>query len=120
MLCDIRMPGTGGVHRAPQAIEIEPDPAILMPTAVNDATSAALCMQRGARAYLTNPIELADLARAVQRALKRREKLLEKRQLIQWLTEESITRAAAPQREPMKLERLSIATLEPLVSALEA
>ena len=72
MLSDIRMPGTSGVDLVPQALEIEPDLAILMLTAVNDATSAALCMQRGAMDYLTKPIELADLGRAVQRALKRR------------------------------------------------
>src|SRR6266566_1032449 len=92
----------------------------LMLSAVNDATSAALCMQRGAMDYLTKPIELADLARAVQRALKRREMLLENRQLNQWLKEEVSTRTAELQRERMKLERLSIATLEALVNALEA
>jgi putative two-component system response regulator len=120
MLCDIRMPGTSGVDLVPQAIEIEPDLAILMLTAVNDATSAALCMQRGAMDYLTKPIELADLGRAVQRALKRREMLLENRQLNQWLKEEVTTRAAELQRERMKLERISVATLEALVNALEA
>jgi putative two-component system response regulator len=120
MLCDIRMPGTSGVDLVPQAIEIEPELAILMLTAVNDATSAALCMQRGAMDYLTKPIELADLGRAVQRALKRREMLLEHRQLNQWLKEEVTTRTAELQRERMKLERLSIATLEALVNALEA
>src|SRR3989440_9670986 len=64
MLCDIRMPGTSGVDLVPAALEIEPELAILMLTAVNDATSAALCMQRGAMDYLTKPIELADLGRA--------------------------------------------------------
>jgi putative two-component system response regulator len=120
MLCDIRMPGTSGVDLVPQALEIEPELAILMLTAVNDATSAALCMQRGAMDYLTKPIELADLGRAVQRALKRREMLSENRQLNQWLKEEVTTRTAELQRERMKLERLSIATLEALVNALEA
>lgn len=120
MLCDIRMPGTSGVDLVPQALEVEPELAILMLTAVNDATSAALCMQRGAMDYLTKPIELADLGRAVQRALKRREMLLENRQLNQWLKEEVTTRTAEVQRERMKLERLSIATLEALVNALEA
>jgi putative two-component system response regulator len=118
--CDIRMPGTSGVDLVPDALEVEPELAILMLTAVNDATSAALCMQRGAMDYLTKPIELADLGRAVQRALKRREMLLENRQLNQWLKEEVTTRTAELQRERMKLERLSIATLEALVNALEA
>ena len=120
MLSDIRMPGTSGVDLVPQALEIEPDLAILMLTAVNDATSAALCMQRGAMDYLTKPIELADLGRAVQRALKRREMLLENRELNQWLKEEVTTRTAELQRERNRLERVSTATLEALVNALEA
>jgi putative nucleotidyltransferase with HDIG domain len=120
MLSDIRMPGTSGVDLVPQALEIEPDLAILMLTAVNDATSAALCMQRGAMDYLTKPIELADLGRAVQRALKRREMQLENRHLNQWLKEEVTTRTAELQRERNRLERVSTATLEALVNALEA
>ena len=120
MLCDVRMPGTSGVDLVPQAIEIEPDLAILMLTAVNDATSAALCMQRGAMDYLTKPIELADLGRAIQRALKRREAQLEQRHLNQWLKEEVTTRTAELQRERHNLERISVATLEALVNALEA
>src|SRR5439155_701026 len=120
MLCDIRMPGTSGVDLVPQALEIEPELAILMLTAVNDATSAALCMQRGAMDYLTKPIELADLGRAVQRALKRREMLLENRHLNEWLKEEVTTRTAELHRERDKLERISVATLEALVNALEA
>ena len=120
MLSDIRMPGTSGVDLVPQALEIEPDLAILMLTAVNDATSAALCMQRGALDYLTKPIELADLGRAVQRALKRREMHLENRHLNQWLKEEVTTRTAELQRERHRLERVSTATLEVLVNALEA
>lgn len=120
MLSDIRMPGTSGVDLVPAALEIEPDLAILMLTAVNDATSAALCMQRGAMDYLTKPIELADLGRAVQRALKRREMLLENRHLNQWLKEEVTTRTAELHRERHRLERISTATLEALVNALEA
>jgi len=120
MLSDIRMPGTSGVDLVPHALEIEPDLAILMLTAVNDATSAALCMQRGAMDYLTKPIELADLGRAVQRSLKRREMLLENRHLNQWLKEEVTTRTAELQRERHRLERVSTATLEALVNALEA
>src|SRR5438094_6621610 len=120
MLCDIRMPGTSGVDLVPHAIEAEPDLAILMLTAINDATSAALCMQRGAMDYLTKPVELADLGRAVQRALQRREMQLENRQLSSWLKEEVTTRTAELHRERMRLERISTATLEALVNALEA
>jgi DNA-binding NtrC family response regulator len=94
MLCDIRMPGMSGVDLVLQAIAIEPDLAILMLSGANDATTTALCMQRGAMDYLTKPIELADLGRAVQRALKRRETVLEGRELGRWLKEEVTTRTA--------------------------
>ncbi len=103
-----------------QQLRLQPDLAILMLTAVNDATSAALCMQRGAMDYLTKPIELADLGRAVQRALKRREMQLESRHLNQWLKEEVTTRTAELQRQQHRMERISTATLEALVNALEA
>src|SRR5207237_264419 len=63
---------------------------------------------------------LADLGRAVQRALKRREMLLENRHLNQWLKEEVTTRTAELHRESQKLERISVATLGALVNALEA
>ena len=91
-----------------------------MLTAVNDATTAALCMQRGAMDYLTKPIDLADLARAILRAIRRRDSQIEAANLNQWLKEEVAVRTAELRRERAKLERLSVATLEALVNALEA
>ena len=120
MLCDIRMPGTSGIDLVPQALAIEGDLAILMLSAINDATSAALCMQRGAMDYLTKPLDLDDLERAVQHALKRRDAQLEERQAKRWLKEELATRSVELQRERSKLERVSVATLEALINALEA
>src|SRR2546429_9816033 len=71
-------------------------------------------------AYLRKPIERPAVERAVQRALKGREMLLENRHLNQWLKEEVTTRTAELQRERHRLERVSTATLEALVNALEA
>jgi putative two-component system response regulator len=120
MLLDVRLPGTSGVDLVPRVVELEPNIALLMLTAVNDATSAALCMQRGAMDYLTKPIELTDLSRAIQRALRRRGTMLEQQNLNQWLKEEVAVRSAEVRSERAKLERLSVATLEALVNALEA
>jgi len=120
MLCDIRMAGMSGVDIVPKALEISPDLAILMLTAVNDATTAALCMQRGAMDYLTKPIELTELGRTIQRALKRRESLIGRRQLDHHIKEEVAKRTAEFQRERARLERVSVATLEVLINALEA
>jgi putative two-component system response regulator len=120
ILLDVNMPGTNGVELVPQIMEIDPTIAILMLTAVNDATSAALCMQRGAFDYLVKPIDLSVLARAIHHALQRRHTQLEGQQINQWLKDEVATRVAERRLEQANQERISVATLEALVNALEA
>ncbi len=120
VLLDVRLPGVSGIDLVPQVLDLEPNAAILMLTAVNDATSAALCMQRGAIDYLTKPVDLSDLHRAIQRALQQREHLMDSRQMQSWLKEEVAIRTAELHRERTNLEHISVATLEALVNALEA
>ena len=120
ILLDVNLPGTNGVDLVPRMIELEPTVAVLMLTAVNDATSAALCMQRGALDYLLKPIDLSHLGRSIRRALDRRHSLLEGEQLTQWLKEEVAIRVAERRLEQATQERISVATLEALVNALEA
>jgi response regulator RpfG family c-di-GMP phosphodiesterase len=120
MLLDVRMPGMSGMDVVPEALHLNPDLAIMMLSAVADATSAAICMQRGAMDYLTKPIELTSLASAIERALRRRDTLQQERQISRWLKEELEHRARELERERRKLEQLSVATLEALINALEA
>ena len=120
ILLDVNLPGANGIDLVPQIMELEPTVAILMLTAVNDATSAALCMQRGALDYLIKPIDLAHLGRAIARALERRHTMLEGQQINQWLKEEVALRVAERRLEQATQERISVATLEALVNALEA
>jgi len=120
MVCDIRMPGMSGIDVVPQALEISPDLAVLMVTGVNDAMTAALCMQRGALDYLTKPIEPREFGRIVQRTLTRRELRIGQRHLERQIKEEVARLTAEFQRERERLERVSVATLDVLVNALEA
>jgi response regulator RpfG family c-di-GMP phosphodiesterase len=120
MLLDVHLPGASGIDLVPRIMELEPNLALLMLTAVNDATSAALCMQRGAMDYLTKPIDLDHLTRSIQRALQKRHQLLTDREMKRWLTEEVALRTAELQLERQTLERITVATLEALVNALEA
>jgi cyclic di-GMP phosphodiesterase len=120
MLLDVNLPGTNGIDLVPQIMELEPNLALLMLTAVNDATSAALCMQRGALDYLIKPIDLPHLGRAIQSALRRRHARLEGQQINQWLKEEVAVRVAERRLEQVTQARISVATLEALVNALEA
>jgi putative two-component system response regulator len=112
MLLDVNMPGISGVELVPQIMELEPTIALLMLTAVNDATSAALCMQRGAFDYLIKPIDLGHLSRAIHHALQRRHTQLEGQQINQWLKDEVAARVAERRLEQANQERISVATLE--------
>ncbi|NOT06698.1 MAG: response regulator [Gemmatimonadales bacterium] len=120
ILLDVRLPDASGVDLVPKLLDLEPNAAILMLTAVNDASSATLCMQRGAMDYLTKPVDLPDLSRAILRALRRRETQIESAKINQWLKEEVALRTAELRIERANLERISVATLEALVNALEA
>jgi DNA-binding NtrC family response regulator len=72
MLCDVRMAEMSGLELMPQAMEIDPNLAILMLTGVNDVQTATDALALGAMDYLVKPIELADLELAIGRAAQRR------------------------------------------------
>jgi response regulator RpfG family c-di-GMP phosphodiesterase len=120
MLLDVRMPGISGIDLVPEALDREPDLAILMLSAIGDATTAAACMQRGAYDYLTKPIELSDLSSAIERALRRRDTMMQNREISSWLKEEVQRRTQEAEREREKQQQLTIATLEALINAQEA
>jgi putative two-component system response regulator len=120
MLLDIRMPGVSGVDIVPEALDLDPDLAILMLTAVTDATTAAICMQRGAYDYLTKPIELNDLGAAVDRAVRRRDTQIQNRNISTWLKEEVSRQTEELRQKQQRLEQVTVATLEALINALEA
>ena len=108
------------VDLVPDFLDLEPDLAILMLSAISDATTAATCMQRGAFDYLTKPIELNDLSSAIERALKRRDTFMQNREISSWLKEEVQRRTREVELEREKQQQLTLATLEALVNALEA
>lgn len=120
MLLDVQMPGMTGPEVVPEALDLDPDLAILMLSAITDATTAATCMQRGAYDYLTKPIELNDLSQAIDRALRRRDTLMQSREISSWLKEEVQRRKQEVTLEREKQQKLTIATLEALVNAQEA
>ena len=107
MLADVRLPGSSGVDLISRALAVEPDLAILILTSAPAATTATLCLQRGAMDYLILPLAMEDLGRAVTRVLKQR-KLL------------ALARSLESRRRQYDLERMAVATLEAMVLALEA
>jgi response regulator RpfG family c-di-GMP phosphodiesterase len=120
MLSDIRMPGMTGVELVPKALASNPDLAIVMLTAVNDAPTATEALSRGAMGYLTKPVELPDLHDSILKALHRREMLLQQREIDSVIREEVTMRTAELEREKAALRELTIQVAESLVMAMEA
>jgi response regulator RpfG family c-di-GMP phosphodiesterase len=120
MLCDVRMPGMTGVQVVPLAMEKDPNLAIIMLTAVNDAATATDVLSHGASDYLIKPVELADLQQAVDRALTKRVSRMEQRRLDQLIREEVALRTAELEQEKESLRLMSVSIAETLINAMEA
>jgi len=120
MLSDIRMPGMTGVELVPRALAANPDLAIVMLTAVNDAPTATEALSRGAMGYLTKPVELPDLHDSILKALHRREMLLQQKEIDHVIREEVAIRTGELEREKAALRDLTIQVAESLVIAMEA
>jgi putative two-component system response regulator len=120
VVLDIGLPDSSGMELVPQLLKVEPHAAIIMLTGLDDAAAATRCLQGGAMEYLTKPFELDSLLRTVRTALARRARQIEQQERDAWLREELVAQGAALRREQGKLERLSLATLDALVNALEA
>jgi putative two-component system response regulator len=119
MLSDIRMPEMTGLELVPQAHAADADLAIIMLTAVNDAPTATEALGLGAMDYLMKPVELGDLATALERALHKRALAIEQRKVERLIREE-----VAAQTEELRLERerlhsMVVETVQALVRAQE-
>jgi putative two-component system response regulator len=119
-LCDVRMPGMTGMELLPVALEKDPELAIVMLTAVNDAPTATEAIARGASDYLVKPIELADLQAAVERALHRRGLLKEQRRVEALIRQEVASRTAQLEEEKGALRALTVGIVQTLINAMEA
>ena len=119
-LCDVRMPGMTGLELVPRAHEADPDLAIVMLSAVNDAPTATNALTHGALDYLMKPIELSELASAVERALHKRDLLMQQRAVERMIREEVDQRTSEVEREKWALRELTVSVAETLINAMEA
>jgi putative nucleotidyltransferase with HDIG domain len=120
MLCDIRMPGMTGLTLLDHATANDTDLAVVMLSAVNDATTATDALAKGAYDYLVKPVELPDLRDAVARALHRRTLRLEQRRVEQLIRDEVALRTAELEREQEALRTMTVNIAETLINAMEA
>ncbi len=120
MLADVRMPGMTGLALLPAALAIDPDLAVMMLTAVNDAPTATEALAHGAWDYLMKPIELTDLAAAVERVLHKRDLQIEQRKVERLIREEVAAQTDELRREREMLGSVIVDVVHALVNAQEA
>jgi putative two-component system response regulator len=119
-LCDIRMPGMSGVEVVSRVLSVDGDLAVMMLTGVNDAPTATDALSRGALDYLLKPVELTDLQQAIERALQKRDLLIERRRVEQEIRQQVALRTAELEAEQDALREVSIGTVQSLINAMEA
>ncbi len=120
MLCDLRMPGMTGLQVVPRALQIDPDLAVVMLTAMSDAQSATEALTAGAADYLVKPVELPALQQAVEAALGRRSRQLRRHHVERLIRTEVALRTADLVREQQALRALTVNVAHALVNAMEA
>ena len=65
VLCDVRMPGTDGLEFLGQALKLNPAVDVLLMTGFYSIDAAIDAIRRGARDYLTKPVDTARLTRTL-------------------------------------------------------
>jgi putative two-component system response regulator len=120
MLADVRMPGMTGLALLPASLAIDPDLAVMMLTAVNDAPTATEALAHGAWDYLMKPIELNDLAAAVERVLHKRDLQIEQRKVERLIREEVAAQTEELRRDRELLGSVVVDVVRALVNAQEA
>lgn len=120
LLCDVRMPEMSGLDIVPKALELDPDLAVIMLTAVNDAPTATEALSHGAMDYLIKPVELPVLREAVERVLHKRQLSIEQRNVERFIREEVALRTEELEREKHALRQMTVSIVETLIAAQEA
>ena len=113
VLLDITMPGKSGVQVLREIRASYPDTAVIMATAISDASIAIQCMKQGAYDYVTKPFSLDEVALSVDRALEKTRLELENREYRQHLEQKVAEQAR-------KIRAAFLNAITALAHALEA
>ena len=80
VVTDLKMPGIAGIELLRQARAVDGDVAVIVLTDAADWKNAIESLKLGAHAFLMKPINMDELLITVERALERRQLLIERRE----------------------------------------
>jgi cyclic di-GMP phosphodiesterase len=113
LVSDIGMPGLDGLGLLREVRRRFPDMAVVMLTGVREAETAVDCLLAGALDYITKPALLAEIRYRIQRALEKRDLMLQNR-----FYQENLERLVDQQAN--RLKELFLEGVQTLVHALDA
>ncbi len=119
IVTDLKMPGMTGIELLQAVRESDPDAAVIVLTGAADVKTAIDSLKLGAYDFIMKPVNLEELLIAADRALERRQLLVERRQshaLLERRVEEATRDLDAAYRQ---LQATYQMTLEALGSALD-
>jgi response regulator RpfG family c-di-GMP phosphodiesterase len=117
-ITDLKMPGMDGLQLLQHVKARDADAAVIMLTGAADVRIAVESLKQGASDFILKPVNLDQVLLAAERALERRQLLMERREhqaLLEYRVAEATRDLAAALRE---LRQTYQATLEALGSAL--
>jgi len=120
LISDIMMPGMSGMELLRCVRKHDPEIAVIMITGLADVKTAVDSLRMGTSDFITKPFDLPTIHRAVQRALERRQLLIENRFYRQELEKNIRERTAELNGALNEIKDSYRITLEALVSALDA
>lgn len=81
-LLDISMPGKSGIQLLEEIKDQYPDTEVLIMTSYVSTESVQRAIRAGAHDYLSKPFKLGEVWTTIERAISKREKVLEHKQLL--------------------------------------
>jgi putative nucleotidyltransferase with HDIG domain len=120
VISDIMMPGMSGMELLRLVKNNAPETAFIMITGLMDINTAIDSLRIGACDFITKPFEVADLWRAVDRALEQRRLIIENRYYREELERKIRERTCALNEALHDVEESYKITLEALATALDA
>jgi putative nucleotidyltransferase with HDIG domain len=112
LVTDLDMPGMSGLTLAEKALEIDGNMRVIMVTGVGNEQTAQAALRLGITDYVMKPIGMADLSRAVQKALLTHVRNEYAQGMDEWLREEV-------RRQVEVVQDVTVSTLDALLNALE-
>src|SRR5438067_2764858 len=119
VVTDLKMPGITGIELLQQVRAVDDDVAVIVLTGAADVKTAIASLKLGAHDFIMKPVNMDELLIATERALERRQLLIDSREYHKNLERRVVEATRDLASKHSQLQETYRATLEALGSALD-